>query len=214
MTQGVLATTEPAEPVEHARARPRAPEIVPGRDALVRALGSEGAARVIPPWRDGSPDPHYREVEVVARVLVDVPVGLAVDVVQDIGGIDLYERKVDAVNVEPYTESSGEYYLEGRLAAVVPWEGAFTYELHAGGFHSKTARGPVAHGVDVTGGFHVINGRPDGAVVVHYEHYLLPPKLGWATGLHRAYTRRSMKVELTDISRMLRLLQRRVTARE
>jgi hypothetical protein len=95
-----------------------------------------------------------------------------VSVVQHLASLPVWERKARRVTVEPAGPRTGTYTAAGRIAGLVPWRATFEYELTETGFHSwmPTPR----RGVQVAGGFHVINEAPGSCTVAHYEQYHLP----------------------------------------
>jgi hypothetical protein len=86
----------------------------------------------------------------------------------------------------------------GRIAGLVTWHATFEYELTEAGFHSwmPTPR----RGVQVAGGFHVINDAPGSCTVVHYEQYHLPSASRSIAFAWRLYVTRSMNAELERIA--------------
>jgi hypothetical protein len=124
----------------------------------------------------------------------------AVSAIRDIKNIERTEVKADAVVVSPDTPERGTYRVRGRFAGV-PWRGQFTYVLHDGGFHSRSAGVPPEQAT-IEGGF-VVTPLAGGCTVIHYEQYVLPRWLVPLRHAIRAYLRWSMARELRDLERLI-----------
>jgi hypothetical protein len=166
------------------------------RTARLRAPATE-AVIPDPPWRTTAA-PGWNEVTVIRRRRLDAPGTRAVSVVQHLGSLPVWERKARRVTVQPAGPRNGSYTAAGRIAGFVTWRASFEYELTDAGFHSwmPTPR----RGVQVAGGFQVIDDAPGSCTVVHYEQYHLPfgnRPVGFAW---RLYVTRSMNAELERIA--------------
>jgi hypothetical protein len=118
-----------------------------------------------PPWRTAAA-PGWNEVTVIRQRRLDTPGTRAVSVVQRLASLPVWERKARRMTVKPAGPRTGNYTAAGRIAGFIPWRATFEYELTDAGFHSwmPTPR----RGVQVAGGFRVINDAPGSCTVVHY----------------------------------------------
>ncbi len=129
---------------------------------------------------------------------VTAPAHRAVEVVQHLASLPVWERKVRNVNVTPTDETQGTYTVRGRLFGIVPWRGSFDYELHPTGFHS-TSQAPIRGIVHVEGGFRVVDHGAT-CVIVHYEHYRFHRWIRWVARFWGRYVSRTMRDELDRIA--------------
>jgi hypothetical protein len=137
-------------------------------------------------------------VTVIRQRRLDTPGTRAVSVVRHLASLPVWERKARRVTVKPAGPRNGSYTASGRTAGFVTWRATFEYELTEAGFHSgmPTPR----RGVQVAGGFHVINDAPGSCTVVHYEQYHLPFANRSIAFAWRLYVTRSMNAELERIA--------------
>jgi len=164
--------------------------------ARLRAPGAEGVVPD-PPWRTAAA-PGRNEVTVTRQHWLDTPGTRAVWAVQHLASLPVWERKARRVTVEPAGPRTGTYTAAGRIAELVIWRAAFEYELTETGFHRwmPTPR----RGVQVAGGFHVINEAPGSCTVVHYEQYHLPFANRSIAFAWRLYVTHTMTTELERIA--------------
>jgi hypothetical protein len=124
----------------------------------------------------------------------------ALHAIWEIKNIERTEVKASAVDVHPLDARHGTYDVRGRFAGL-PWRGAFVYELNDSGFHSRNADKPP-HEATIEGGF-IVTPNADGCTVIHYEQYVLPPRLRPLKLLIGAYLRWSMGRELRDLEALV-----------
>jgi len=139
-------------------------------------------------------------VSVVGEMGVDVPPHAVLAVLWNIGNIELYEPKVDAVRVEPENARKGVYSASGLFAGF-PWKGRFCYELTRRGFHSQMIGGVL--GITVTGCFVARSNDSDACVIVHVERYRFPRWASPFLPLVQAYLSRAMRRELRNLARLV-----------
>jgi hypothetical protein len=137
-------------------------------------------------------------VTVIHQRRLDTSSTRAVSVVQHLASLPVWERKARRVTVKPAGPRNGNYTAVGRIAGFVTWRATFEYELTEAGFHSwiPTPR----RGVQIAGGFHVIDDAPGSCTVVHYEQYHLPFAHCSIAFAWRLYVTRSMHTELERIA--------------
>jgi hypothetical protein len=137
-------------------------------------------------------------VTVIRQRRLDTPGTRAVSVVQHLASLPVWERKARRMTVKPAGPRNGTYTAAGRIAGFIPWRATFGYELTDTGFHSWMPA--PRRGVQVAGGFHVINDAPGSCTVVHYEQYHLPFASRSIAVAWRLYVTRSMNSELERIA--------------
>jgi len=149
-----------------------------------------------PPWRAAAA-PGWNEVTVIRRRRIDTSRTRAVAVVQHLAGLPVWERKARRVWVKPAVPRTGNYTATGRIG-FVSWRATFAYELTDVGLHSwmPTPR----NGVQIAGGFHVIDDAPGSCTVVHDEQYHLPFARRSIAFAWRTYVTRTMNTELERIA--------------
>jgi hypothetical protein len=166
------------------------------RTARLRAPATE-AVVPDPPWRTAAA-PGRNAVTVIRQLRLDTPGTRAVSVVQHLASLPVWERKARRMTVKPAGPRNGTYTAAGRIAGFIPWRATFEYELTDTGFHSWMPA--PRRGVQVAGGFHVINDPPGSCTVVHYEQYHLPFATRFIAVAWRLYVTRSMNSELERIA--------------
>lgn len=131
-------------------------------------------------------------------------------VIRDIELLEPLERKARSVEVNPIDGTHGSYRIVGKLFRVRDWEGQFSYEQHASGWHSEDLH-RRSDGWRISGGFLV--SRIDDATcrVTHYEDYSLPDRLRRWRPLLSWYMRRSQIGEMRDLTL---LVEETLAARE
>lgn len=141
-------------------------------------------------------------VSAVRDIVVARPLEPTLAMVRDIELLEPLERKARSVEVHPQGPGDGWYRITGRLARLVPWTGDFSYHQHDSGWHSEVL-GERADGWQISGGFLVSRVDAGRTRVVHYEDYVLPPRLARLAPLLRLYMRRSQVGEMRDLARLL-----------
>lgn len=145
---------------------------------------------------DAAPAPI--RISAVRDVVIPLPSDDVLSVVRNIGLLEPLERKARRVEIHPTGPNCGWYRIEGKLFRVKSWEGDFSYEQHANGWHSEDLR-PRADGWRISGGFLVSRVDDTTCRVTHYEDYALPDRLRHLRPLLATYMRRSQVGEMRDL---------------
>lgn len=121
------------------------------------------------------------------------------EIIRDIELLEPLERKARSVEVHPVDDSHGSYRIVGKLFRVRAWEGEFSYEQHASGWHSEDLH-PRTDGWRISGGFLVSRVDDHTCRVTHYEDYTLPEGMRRWRRLLAWYMRRSQVGEMRDLT--------------
>lgn len=148
--------------------------------------------------------PGRTEARVAATrdVLVAATLEQTLAIVRQIELLEPLERKARTVAVRPSGPTDGSYTITGRIARLVPWLGAFSYAQHEAGWHSEDLHAR-ADGWQVSGGFLVSRVDDRTTRVMHYEDYVLPPRLAPLRPLFAAYVWRSQVGEMRDLASLV-----------
>ena len=169
----------------------------PAVGCRAESLGQGGPATRKPVLAAAAPG--CNEVTVICQRRLGTPGTRAVSVVRHLASLPVWERKArPQVTVTPAGPRNGHYTAAGRIAGLVAWRATFEYELTDAGFHSWMPA--PRRGVQVAGGFHVIDDAPGSCTVVHYEQYHLPFANRPLAVAWRLYIARSMNAELERIA--------------
>lgn len=143
-----------------------------------------------------------RRISAVRSVVIPLPLADVVTVIRDIALLEPLERKARQVEIQPATPTTGSYRIVGKLFRLVAWEGEFSYDQHANGWHSEDLH-PRDDGWRISGGFVVSRVDDQSCRVTHYEDYTLPQRLRWMWPLLGVYMRRSQRGEMRDLKALV-----------
>lgn len=146
--------------------------------------------------------PASLRISAVRNVVIPLPCEEVLAVVRDIELLEEVERKARQATVHPTGPDVGWYRVVGKLFRLKSWEGEFTYEQHAHGWHSEDLH-PRADGWGVSGGFLVSRVDADNSRVTHYEDYIIPSRLRPLRPLLSLYMRRSQVGEMRDLASLV-----------
>lgn len=138
-------------------------------------------------------------ISAVRDVVIPLPAAQVLAVVRDIELLEPLERKARHVEIHPSGPDSGWYRIVGKLFGIKSWQGDFSYEQHANGWHSEDLH-ERADGWRISGGFLVSRIDDAHCRVTHYEDYTVPERLRRLRPLLSAYMRRSQVGEMRDLA--------------
>lgn len=141
-------------------------------------------------------------ISAVRDVVVHRPLAETLALVRDITLLEPFERKVEHAVVRPIDEFSGTYHIEGKVMGVYRWDGEFSYEQHAAGWHSEQI-GVRDDGWQISGGFLVSRVDDQRTRITHYEDYTLPAGLRLFRRVFEMYMRMSQRGEMRDLKQLV-----------
>ncbi len=146
--------------------------------------------------------PTIDRVSAVRDVVIDLPAAQVLEIVRDIALLEPLERKARHVEIHPTEPDAGWYRIVGKLFRLRRWEGDFSYQQHAAGWHSEDLH-PRQDGWRISGGFLVSRIDDDTCRVTHYEDYGLPPSMRRFRAVLGWYMRRSQVGEMRDLAALV-----------
>lgn len=145
-----------------------------------------------------------RRISAVRNVVIAHPSQEVLPLVRDIALLEPLERKARHVDIHPTSPAGGWYHIDGKLFRTKRWEGDFSYQQHASGWHSEDLH-PRADGWRISGGFLVSRIDDTSCRVTHYEDYTVPARLQRLSPLLALYMRRSQVGEMRDLVNLVEL---------